>query len=626
MTGYFQRLGRALMLPLTVLPAAAVFLMLSRLPWEAAGWPVASELLWAAGMSVFHYAPYLFAVGIALGLANQSVYAGLSALAGMFIYMLVTHTYNPDGVQPVMFVAAVIGVLSGWAYERFKTLKLPEYLQFFGGSRFVPILMSLVSLAFAWVMIPVGETVRAWIAAAGDIVYSAGGFGVFLYGFLHRILVAFGMHHVLNHIFWFQIGQYTAPDGSVHFGDMMRFFAGDPAAGIFMAGLYPIMMFALPAIAFAIAAEAREDLQPTTRRQFRAAALTSFMTGVTEPVEFAFLFAAPYLYLVHAALSGGIMWLVYELDIRHGFAFSAGFLEYMVNLHLAKNGLLLLPVGLGVGVVYYVLFRWSTRRFRLTTPGREEAVRLDDWETDLPYHAPLVLQALGGKENIAQLDSCITRLRITVHDERKIDVKALRDLGAAGVIRLGGGHVQVVFGTYSEMIREEILKIMRLDERRVEFVAPVAGRMIPLEEVKDPVFAGKLLGQGVAFVPEKGELAAPVRGRIVHLPPTRHAVGIRTPEGLDVLLHIGIDTVSLDGKGFEALVREGDEVKPGQTLIRFHLPTLRKHAKALDTPMVITNTERVRSWRFAPYKAVKKGQAAVMSVVVKETETRGGET
>src|SRR5690606_28144216 len=183
----------------------------------------------------------------------------------------------------------------------------------------------------------------------GDIVYSAGGFGVFLYGFLHRILVAFGMHHVLNHIFWFQIGQYTAPDGSVHFGDMMRFFAGDPAAGIFMAGLYPIMMFALPAIAFAIAAEAREDMQPTTRRQFRAAALTSFMTGVTEPVEFAFLFAAPYLYLVHAALSGGVMWLVYELDIRHGFAFSAGFLEYMVNLHLATNGLLLLPVGLGVG-------------------------------------------------------------------------------------------------------------------------------------------------------------------------------------------------------------------------------------------------------------------------------------
>src|SRR5690606_24813566 len=192
-----------LMLPLTVLPAAAVFLMLSRLPWEAAGWSVVAELLWAAGMSVFHYAPYLFAVGIALGLANQSVYAGLSALAGMFIYMLVTHTYDPDGVQPVMFVAVVIGVLSGWAYERFKTLKLPEYLQFFGGSRFVPILMSLVSLAFAWVMIPVGETVRAWIAAAGDIVYSAGGFGVFLYGFLHRILVAFGMHHVLNHIFWF---------------------------------------------------------------------------------------------------------------------------------------------------------------------------------------------------------------------------------------------------------------------------------------------------------------------------------------------------------------------------------------------------------------------------------------
>lgn len=624
-TGYFQRLGRAMMLPLTVLPAAAVFLMLSRLPWHLAGWPMVPELLQAAGMAVFQYAPYLFAVGIALGLSDQSVYAGMSALAGMFIYMLVTLTYDPQGVQPSMFAAVVIGILSGWAYERFKTLKLPEYLQFFGGSRFVPILMSGVSLAFAWLMIAAGESVRQWIAATGDIVYSAGGFGVFLYGFLHRILVAFGLHHLLNHVFWFQIGEYEAPDGSVYFGDMMRFFAGDPQAGIFMAGLYPIMMFALPAIAFAIVDEAREDLQPKTRSQFHVAALTSFLTGVTEPVEFAFLFVAPYLYIAHAALSGAIMWLVYELDIRHGFAFSAGLLEYAVNLHLSERGLWLLPLGAVVGLVYYVLFRWSIRRFRLTTPGREDATRLDDWVTDLPYHAPLVLQALGGKENIKQIESCITRLRLTVHDDRKIDGKSLRDLGAAGIIRLGGGHVQVVFGTYSEMIREEILKLMRQDERRVQFVAPVQGRMIPLEEVNDPVFAGKIVGQGVAFIPEKGELVAPIRGRIAHLPPSRHAVGIRTPEGLDVLLHIGIDSASLNGQGFEAFVREGDEVKPGQLLIRFHLPTLRKHAKSTDTPMVITNAERVRSWRFAPYKAVKKGQAAVMSVVVKETDTKGGD-
>ncbi|MCC3372952.1 glucose PTS transporter subunit IIA [Cohnella sp. REN36] len=624
--GFLQRLGRAMMLPMTVLPAASVFLLLSRLPWESFGWPQAPQLLYAAGMAMFQYIPYVFAVGIALGLSNQSVHAGMAALAGMIIFSAVTSSFDPGGVQPSMFAAVVIGILSGWASERFKSFQLPESLQFFGGPRFVPIFMSGFSFLFAWLMIGVGQGLLAWISASGGIVESAGGFGVFLYGFLHRILVAFGLHHLLNHLFWFQVGEYRTPDGGVFFGDLPRFFAGDPSAGIYMAGLYPIIMFALPAIAYAIIHEAREDLKPKTAKQFRVAALTAFLTGVTEPVEFAFLFVAPYLYLVHSLISGAVMWVTYELGIRSGFTFSAGALEYIINLRISERGWLIVPLGLTVGLLYYVLFRWSIRKFQLSTPGREDSTRLDDWAGDIPYRAPLVLQALGGKENMVHLEACITRLRLTLVDDRRVDVKALRHLGAAGVIRLGGGHVQVVFGTYSDLIRGEIAKLMQLDVHQVQFHAPVQGRMIPLEDVDDPIFAQKLVGRGVAFIPDRGELVAPVRGKIIHLYPSLHAIGIETPEGLEVLLHIGIDTSHLKGKGFTALVQEGDEVTPGQPLIRFHLPTLKAEAKSLATPMIITNPDIVRSWRFAPFKTVKKGQAAVMSVVVRERENKGGES
>jgi len=623
--GYLQRLGRAMMLPMTVLPVAAVFLLLSRLPWHTLGLPQMPELLSAAGMSIFQYIPFVFAVGIALGLSSQTAAAGMAALTGMFVFQVVTQTYDPNGVQPSMFAGAVIGIASGWAHDRFKSLQLPEFLHFFGGSRFVPLFMSVVSFLFAWVMIATGEGIRSWADSAGTIVYSAGGFGIFLYGFLHRILVAFGLHHLLNHLFWFQVGEYENANGAVFFGDLPRFFAGDPTAGVFMAGLYPTMMFALPAIAFAIIHEAREDLKPKTAKQFRVAALGSFLTGVTEPVEFAFLFVAPYLFLVHAVISGGIMWFVYEMDIHHGFTFSAGALEFLVNMPLATKGWLLLPIGVAVGLVYYVLFRWSIRRFQLTTPGREDATKLDDWAGDIPYRAPLILQALGGKGNLVRLEACITRLRLTLEDDRRVDVQSLRHLGAAGVIRLGSSHVQVVFGTYSELIREEIQKLMQQDVQQVQFHAPVQGRMIPLEEVDDPIFAQRLVGRGVAFIPDRGELVAPVKGKVIHIHPSLHAIGLLADSGLEVLLHVGINTSQLDGKGFTALVKMGDEVAPGQPLLKFNLALLKQHAKSLATPMVITNSDIVKSWRFAPYKTVKKGQAAVMSVVVHERENKGAE-
>ncbi len=255
------------------------------------------------------------------------------------------------------------------------------------------------------------------------------------------------------------------------------------------------MMFALPAIALAIIQEAREDLKPKVTSTFLVAALASFLTGVSEPIEFAFLFVAPYLFVVHAILSGLAMWICQALDIHQGFSYSAGMIDYLINFHLSKNGILLLPIGLAFGLAYYFLFRWAIRRFRIPTPGREEGSSLEEWAGDIPYRAPLILQALGGKDNIKQIEACITRLRLTLGSERLMDIAALRHLGAAGVISLGGGNVQVVFGTYSELIREEIMKTLRRDIQQVLFCSPMQGRMISLEEVPDAVFAKKNRGR-----------------------------------------------------------------------------------------------------------------------------------
>lgn len=621
--GNLQQLGRAFMLPMIILPAAAVFLSLSQLPWEQLGLPIMGEFLQLASESIFKFLPYIFALGIALGLTGNGLAAGMAALVGMFIYSGITAVYAPE-TEVTVFIGSIIGMIAGGSHLRFKDLRLPEYIQFFGGPRFVPLFVSVITLFFSIAIVNLSNEIEWLLIELGEVVSLAGGFGVFLYGFVHRILVVFGLHHLVSHVFWFQVGGYEAEAGYMVYGDLPRFFAGDPSAGVFMAGLYPTMMFALPAIAAAIIHEAREDLKPKIMRTFTFAALSSFLTGVTEPIEFAFLFVAPYLYVVHAFLSGLIMWVTYALGIKHGFSFSAGAIDYVINYHLSTNGWLIIPIGIVTGVVYYFLFRWAIRRFQIPTAGREEGSQLDDWVGDIPYRAPLVLQAIGGKQNIVQMESCITRLRLKVLNEKEIDVNALRNLGAAGVIRLGGGHVQVVFGTYSELIREEMIKTIHRDQQQVSFHSPMQGKMIPLEDVPDPIFAGYLVGRGVAFIPERGELVSPVKGKIMHIYPTMHAIGILSDEGLEVLLHIGIDTSKLVGKDyFTAVVAEGDEVIPGQLLIRFNLQRIKRDSKSLATPMVITNSDIVKTWRYAPFKHVKKGQSSVMSVVLKESKNEG---
>ncbi|GIP41903.1 putative PTS system glucosamine-specific EIICBA component [Paenibacillus sp. J45TS6] len=621
--GSLQQLGRAVMLPTMVLPAAAILLSVGSLPWDSWGFESVSGIATVAGQSLFYFLPYLFAVGVALGLSNQAGQAGLAALSGMIIYDQVVSHFGDGSVQPASLIGIILGAIAGITHNRFKSIRLPEILQFFGGSRFVLLIVGLIAALFSCVMLGIAPIIQSLLDLIASMEYQLGGFGLFLYGILYRVLVAFGLHHLLNNVFWFQLGSYETVGGQVVTGDLPRFFAGDPTAGYFMSGLFPIMMFAIPAIALAIIQEAREDLKPKVYKTFITSALVCFLTGVSEQIEFAFLFAAPYLFIVHAVMSGLALWISYLLEIRHGFSYSAGAIDYILNFHLSENGLLLIPIGIVYGLIYYYLFRWAIRTFRIPTPGREEGSVLEDWVGSIPYQAPLILEALGGKRNIVQVEACITRLRITVHNDRLIDVSAMKALGSAGLIKLGGGNVQVVFGTYSELIREEIAKLLERDLPQVLFSAPVQGKMLPIEDVPDKIFAGKLVGDGVAFVPENGELLSPVYGTIMHLYPTMHAIGIQTPEGLEVLLHIGIDTSQLKGC-FEAAVKEGDVVEAGQLLIKFDLDRLRKEAPSLVTPMVITNPDRVKSWSYAPFKHVRKGQAPVMSVVLHEDRNVGG--
>lgn len=300
--GSLQQLGRAVMLPTMALPAAALLLSVGSLPWSAWGMGTLGEIAQAAGHGVFYYMPYLFAIGVAWGLSNQGGPAGLAALAGMFIYDQVISRVGDGSIHPSTLIGIIFGVMSGYVYNRFKHIKLPEAIQFFGGSRFVLLFMGLFSTIFAWMMLRLAPFVQSGLDSFYELTVHMGAFGLFLYGILYRVLTAFGLHHLLNNLYWFQLGSYETEDGTIVQGDLPRFFAGDPTAGDFMAGLFPIMMFALPAIAFAIIQEAREDLKPKVKKTFMRSALVCFLTGVSEQIEFAFLFASPYLYVLHALM------------------------------------------------------------------------------------------------------------------------------------------------------------------------------------------------------------------------------------------------------------------------------------------------------------------------------------
>nr|WP_275899826.1 N-acetylglucosamine-specific PTS transporter subunit IIBC [Chromobacterium alkanivorans] len=443
-------MGRALMLPIAVLPVAGLLLRL--------GQPdlLNIKMMAQAGDAIFGNLALIFAIGVAVGFAKDN--NGTSGLAGAIGYLVITAVLKVIDEKLNMGVLSGIlsGLVAGALYNRYKDIKLPSYLAFFGGKRFVPIVTGFsmlvlgAVLGYVWMPVQIGiDSVGRWLIGAGEI-------GVFVYGVLNRVLIVTGLHHILNTIVWFQVGDFASAAGKVVHGDLTRFFAGDKTAGMFMSGFFPVMMFGLPAACLAMYRTAKPENKQAVGGLLFSMALTAMLTGVTEPVEFAFMFLAPALYAIHAVLTGLAMALMHALNIKLGFGFSAGLFDYALNFGLSTKPLLLVPVGIGYFALYYVLFVFFIKKFDLKTPGREDAMVAVAAVAAGSERARAFIAALGGAANLKSVDACTTRLRLQVASNDKVDEAALKALGSRGLIKPAAGSVQVVLGPEADLIADEI--------------------------------------------------------------------------------------------------------------------------------------------------------------------------
>jgi N-acetylglucosamine PTS system EIICBA or EIICB component len=454
--GGLQQLGRALMLPIAVLPIAGLLLRVGQ-P-DLLGWSAMA----AAGDAIFSNLGLLFAVGVGVGLARENHgAAGLAALVGFLVTTRAVETLlaAPPGTLTKLSipVGLLSGVIAGVSYNRFHDITLPSYLSFFGGRRFVPIVSGLAGLALAAVVGYAWPFLERGMDATSQAILGAGSLGLFAYGVLNRILIVTGLHHILNNFAWFIVGDYHGATG-----DLKRFFAGDPTAGAFMSGFFPVMMFGLPGACLAMYHAARPERRRAVAGLLLSLGLTSFLTGVTEPVEFTFMFLAPVLYALHAIATGLAMVVMNLFGVRLGFSFSAGLFDYVLNFSHAQRPLLLLPIGAGYFVLYYAVFRTAIVRLNLPTPGREI-----EESAELPAQAPQgdratgFVTALGGARNLIEVAACTTRLRLTVADNKTIDEAMLKRLGARGVLRTGEQGLQVVLGPIADQVAGEIRAALR---------------------------------------------------------------------------------------------------------------------------------------------------------------------
>ncbi|EGQ2980556.1 PTS glucose transporter subunit IICBA [Staphylococcus pseudintermedius] len=664
------------MLPVAILPAAGILLALgnamhneqlvSLAPWlKHEVFVILSTIMESAGQVVFDNLPLLFAVGTALGLAGGDGVAALAALVGYLImnatigkvmHISIDQIFSfADGaktlsqanklpqhalilgiptLQTGVFGGIIMGALAAWCYNKFYNITLPQFLGFFAGKRFVPIVTSLVAivtgvvLAFVWPPIQEGLNDLSNFLLNKNLVLTT-----FIFGIIERSLIPFGLHHIFYAPFWFEFGSYVNQAGEVVRGDQRIWMAQmkdgvEFTAGAFTTGKYPFMMFGLPAAAYAIYRQARPERKKIVGGLMLSAALTSFLTGITEPLEFSFLFVAPILYVLHVLLAGTSFLVMHLLDVKIGMTFSGGFIDYILYGLLnwdRTHALYVIPVGIVYAIIYYFLFTFVIKHMNLKTPGREDEVAetRDTSVERLPFD---VLDAMGGKDNVKHLDACITRLRVEVLDKAKVDVNALKELGAAGVLEVGN-NMQAIFGPKSDQIKHDMALIMKGEitspsqttvseedeavhidgSRSVTIVAPCDGEVIPLSEVPDQVFSGGMMGDGVGFIPRQSEIVAPFHGKVKALFPTKHAIGIESTDGVELLIHIGINTVKLNGEGFESFVKVGDEVAEGQLLMKVDLEYLQQHAPSIVTPMIVTNLGE-RQIEVEDVKEVEKGQ------------------
>jgi glucose PTS system EIICBA or EIICB component len=677
--GTLQKVGKALMLPVAILPAAGILLalgnalqnpnLLELAPFlEANAIQRIADVMEQAGGIIFANLPLLFAVGVAIGFAGGEGVAGLAAIIGflimnvtMSVVLNVTDKMTSDPsfasvlgiptLQTGVFGGIIVGLLAAFTYNKYYNIELPSYLGFFAGKRFVPIATAVSALVLGIVMTFIWPPVQGALNAFSHNMIDANlTLSAFIFGVIERALIPFGLHHIFYAPFWFEFGSYTNAAGEIVRGDQRIFFeqikdGAELTAGTFMTGKFPFMMFGLPAAALAIYHEARPEHKKVVAGIMGSAALTSFLTGITEPIEFSFLFVAPLLFAIHTIFAGLSFMIMHILNVKIGMTFSGGVIDFILFGIIPNRTAwwLVIPVGLVFAVIYYFGFRFAIRKWNLKTPGREDVAENNDAPSgqtdDLPYN---VLEALGGKDNIAHLDACITRLRVSVHDIQQVDKERLKKLGASGVLEVGN-NVQAIFGPKSDTIKSQIKDIMdgkaprksdtisseKEVKKQVEdvvpnalenqaedeiFIAPIEGELLPITEVPDQVFSQKMMGDGFAILPKEGTVVAPVDGKIVNVFPTKHAIGIESANGREILIHFGIDTVKLNGEGFEAFVSQGDTVKKGDLLLKVDIDAIKDKVPSLMTPIVFTNLKEGEQVKLEKQGVVKLKEEKIVTI------------
>ena len=520
-----QRLGRALMLPIAVLPVAGLLLRLGQPDLLDIGFVA------AAGEAIFYNLGLLFAIGIAVGLAKES--HGAAGLAGLVAYLVATKgaeavLHVPEAEKQIHTVSVPLGILagivSGWLYNRYQGVKLPDYLAFFSGRRFVPIVAGIAGLVLALAFGLGYPGVAKGMNLLSEAVVQSGSIGLFVYGVLNRVLIVTGLHHILNNLAWFILGDYQGATG-----DLNRFFKGDPAAGVFMSGFFPVMMFGLPAACLAMYRSALPERRRATGGLLFSMALTSFLTGVTEPIEFAFMFLAPALYVLHALLTGAAMVIMAAIGCHLGFGFSAGLFDYVLNFGKATHPLYLVPVGAAYFAVYYFAFRWAIVRFDLATPGRspEEAAASAAPVGDAS-RAEAFIAALGGPGNLVEVEACTTRLRLVLADRSKVDARGLSALGSRGSIDVGASGMQVVVGPIADQVASEIRAQLPAAAAKAARApqAPVAGTAPSRSASQSPLPDGRALVEALGGAGNVAGVES-VAGRVLVSVRERDRVNVR---------------------------------------------------------------------------------------------------
>ena len=666
--GVLQQIGKALMLPVALLPAAGLLLafgnafqnpaLLTIFPGLESIHGVAQVMEQAGGV-IFGNLSLLFAVGVAVGLTGGEGVAGLAAIVG-FLIMNVTiglvagitpemaSAKNPalamvlgyPTLQTGVFGGIIVGILSSAMYKKYHNIELPAYLGFFAGKRFVPIATAVAALILGAVMVFAWPPIQSGLTHfSRNMIDTNKTLAAFIFGVIERSLIPFGLHHIFYNPFWFQFGEYVNTAGKLVNGDQAIFFAqlkdGVPfTAGTFMTGKFPFMMFGLPAAALAIYHEAKPEKRVLVGGIMASAALTSFLTGITEPIEFTFLFVAPMLFGIHCIFAGLSFMTMHILNVKIGMTFSGGVIDYLLFgvIPNRTDWWLVIPVGLVFAVIYYFGFRFAIRTWDLKTPGRETDEEGANNVSSTGYSlATGVLDALGGKENVGNLDACITRLRVSVKKIDLVDKTKLKNLGAAGVMTVGD-NLQIIFGPKSDQLKSQIKDIIdgkvaaTYDEVQVPtvtgatsqtlgvFVAPLDGKIMEISQVPDQVFSQKIMGDGFAIEPINGEVVSPVDGTVVSLLESKHAVAILADNGLELIVHFGMDTVNLKGEGFTAFVKEGDKIKAGQAMLKVDFESVKGKVPSVITPIVFTNLPAGQTVEVKKGQSVKRGETGFITI------------